>query len=172
MRRIRYGVAASLDGFIAGPNGEYDWITIDPEIDFSEFAAQFDTYLMGRRTYEQWAKGPGTAGAAVWVFSRTLQPEDHSGVTVISADVEGHIRELRAQPGKDIALYGGGELFRTLLEFDQVDTVEIAVIPILLGGGVPLLPSPAVRRRLKLTNHRLYETTGMVLLEYDIEKAT
>jgi len=51
MRKIRYAVAMSLDGFIAGPNGEYDWIGTDPEIDFAAMWAQFDTFLMGRRTH-------------------------------------------------------------------------------------------------------------------------
>jgi dihydrofolate reductase len=169
VRRIRYGVATSLDGYIADSNGDFDWIVIDSEIDFSKIATQFDTYLMGRRTFEQWIKGPGAPDAAVWVFSRTMRPDDYPGVTVIADDAERHIRALRTQPGRDIALYGGGQLFRHLLELGQVDAIELAVIPVLLGGGVPFLPAPAVRRRLKLTRNHLYPTTGIVLLEYDIE---
>ena len=61
MRRIRYGVAMTLDGFIAGPNGEADWIVMDPDFDFAAMMAQFDTYLMGRRTYEVASAG-GPAG--------------------------------------------------------------------------------------------------------------
>jgi dihydrofolate reductase len=173
MRRIRYAVAASLDGYIAGPDGEYDWIVIDPEIDFAATEAQFDTYLIGRRTFETMAAGG--AGSApdgeVWVFSRTLRPEDHPGVTVVADGVEERLRALRQRPGKDIWLFGGGELFRTLLELDQVDTVEVAVIPVLLGGGTPLLPAPAARRRLSLTSHRVYEKTGTVLLEYAVRRS-
>lgn len=166
MRRIRYQVAMSLDGYIAGPGGEYDWIAMDPEIDFAAHMAQFDTYLVGRRTYE--ATGSGLMGADVWVFSRTLRPDDHPRVTIVADEVEARLRDLRARPGKDIWLFGGGELFRSLLELDQVDTVEVAVMPVLLGGGIPLLPTPAVRRALSLTGHRVYETTGTVLLEYSV----
>jgi len=173
MRRIRYRVAASLDGYIAGPNGEYDWIPMDPEIDFAGMMAQFDTYLMGRRTYEVAGAGggPGTGEMEVWVFSRTLRPEDHPGVTIVADDVEERLRELRSRPGKDIWLFGGGALFRSLLELGQVDTVEVAVMPVLLGGGIPLLPTPAVRRTLLLTGHRVYGKTGTVLLEYSVQPA-
>jgi dihydrofolate reductase len=170
MRRIRYGVAASLDGYIAGPDGEYDWIVMDPEIDFAAMAARYDTYLMGRRTYEV-AGGASATDGDVWVFSRTLRPEDHPGITVVADGVEERLRELRERAGKDIWLFGGGELFRSLLGMDQVDAVEVAVIPVLLGGGTPLLPSPADRRRLTLTGHRVYSKTGTVLLEYDVRLA-
>jgi dihydrofolate reductase len=170
MRRIRYQVAASLDGYIAGPNGEYDWIVMDPEIDFATMMARFDTYLMGRRTYEMMAAGGGGTkrGVDVWVFSRTLRPEDHPGVTVVADAIEERLRELRSRPGKDIWLFGGGALFRSLLELGQVDDVEVAVMPVLLGGGIPLLPAPAARRMLSLTGHRVYAKTGTVLLEYAV----
>ncbi len=173
MRRIRYGVAMSLDGYIAGPNGEYDWIPMDPDIDFGELMARFDTFLMGRRTYEvMMAQGGGGSDGMgeVWVFSRMLRPEDHPGVTVVADEVEARLKELRARPGKDIVLFGGGDLFRSLLELGQVDAVEVAVLPVLLGGGIPLLPAPASRRRLRLTSHRLYPRTGTVLLQYDVAR--
>jgi dihydrofolate reductase len=78
------------------------------------------------------------------------------------------VEALRREPGKDIWLFGGGELFRGLLEMGLVDTVEVAVIPILLGGGIPLLPSPAPRTKLKLTGRRVYEASGIVSLQYDV----
>lgn len=166
MRRIRYQVACSLDGYIAGPNGEYDWIVADPEIDFQAIFAEFDTALMGRRTYE--ATGADLPGMEVFVFSRSLRQEDHPGVTIVSDDVRGVLDELRRRPGKDIWVFGGGDLFASLLALDCVDTVEPAVIPILLGGGRPLLPAPAVRRNLRLAGHRVYEQSGIVLLRYDV----
>lgn len=173
MRRIRYGVAASLDGYIAGPNDEFDWIPMDPDIDFGALMAELDTFLMGRRTYEVLA-GTGAAGmpGEVFVFSRTLRPEDHPGVTIVGDAVDDRLDELRARPGKDISLFGGGNLFRSLLELGQVDTVEVAVLPVLLGGGIPLLPSPAARRALTLTEHRVYEKTGTVLLRYAVSRET
>jgi dihydrofolate reductase len=167
MKRIRYCVAASLDGYIAGPNGEYDWIVQDPEIDFDAMFAQFDTFLVGRRTFETMAGGPKLSGKVV-VFSRTLRPEDHPEVTIVAGNEREVVEALRGEPGKDIWLFGGGELFRNLLEAGLVDTVEVAIIPILLGGGIPLLPPPAQSTGLKLTGRRVYEATGIVLLYYDV----
>jgi dihydrofolate reductase len=168
LRRIRYAVAASLDGYIAGPDGEYDWIIMDPEIDFEAIFRQYDTLLMGRRTYDGMPKGGDDQGMRTLVFSRTLRQQDHPGVTIVSDGVEETLHDLRAQPGKDIWLFGGGELFRSLLEIGQVDGVEVAVIPVLVGGGIPLLPSPAARTSLSLTGHRVYGS-GIVLLEYAVK---
>lgn len=171
MRRIRYAVAASLDGYIAGPEDEFDWIPNEPDVDFAAFTAEFDAFLMGRRTYEVVRDTGGEAmPGEVFVFSRTLRPEDHPGVTIVADRVEAWLDELRRRRGKDIWLFGGGDLFRSLLELGQVDTVEVAVLPILLGGGVPLLPSPAARQALTLTEHRVYEKTGTALLRYAISR--
>jgi dihydrofolate reductase len=170
MRRVRYQVACSLDGFIAGPGDDFDWITPEPTFDFDALHAQFDTLLMGRRTFDiVRASGDHFRGKQVVVASRTLQPTDHPEVELVREGLDRRIRELRAQPGRDIWLYGGGELFSQVLSWDLVDTVEPAVIPVLLGGGVPFLPSPAVRRHLTLVGHRAYPS-GMVLLEYEVRK--
>jgi dihydrofolate reductase len=170
MRRVRYQVACSLDGYIAGPEDDFDWIPPDPAFDFTALYAQFDTLLMGRRTYEiVQGAGPAEPGMRTIVASRSMRSEDHPGIEVV-ADVDARVRELRAEPGRDIWLYGGGELFAQLLAADLVDTVEPAIIPILLGGGVPFLPAPAVRRRLTLLRHTAYPS-GMILLEYTVQKA-
>jgi dihydrofolate reductase len=173
MRLVRYGGAMSLDGYIAGPNGEYDWIVMDPDIDFAGMMAQFDTFLIGRKTFEVMTRMANdvksTPGIQNIVFSRTLKASDYPHVTV-SADAEGVVADLRAKPGKDIALFGGGELFRSLLAVGLVDRVEVSLIPVLLGGGIPLLPPPAGRTTLKLRKQRLYEKTGILGLEYDIER--
>jgi dihydrofolate reductase len=174
-RRVRYAVAMSLDGFIAGPRGEADWIIMDPDpaeqSDFNTFYSQFDTILMGRRSYE-FVKGAGGGGSTpdmqVFVFSRTLRQEDHPGVTIVD-DPEGLMAELRSKPGKDVWLWGGGSLFRSFAELELVDTVEVGVIPVLLGEGVPLLSAPAKRITLKLTGHKLHAKTGTMSLEYAVQ---
>jgi dihydrofolate reductase len=170
MRRIRYAVAMSLDGYIAGPNGEADWIIMDPEIDFRALFARFDTFLLGRRTFEMMAgQGSGeTPGMKTFVFSRTLRQEDHPGARIISENAEEFVAGLRAQAGKDIWLFGGGLLFSSLLKAKLVDTVEAAIIPVLLGDGVPLLSPPAEQTKLKLTSHKIYGT-GIVSLEYAVQ---
>lgn len=170
MRRLRYNVAASLDGFIAGPNGEYDWIVADATIDFAALFAEFDTFVMGRRTYEailaQGAQSP-LAGRRVVVVSRTFRQADHPGVTVVAGDVADAVAALKAEAGKDIWLFGGGVLFRDLLDAGLVDSVEVAVMPILLGRGIPLLPEGRRSPPLSLASSRILPS-GIVMLSYAI----
>jgi dihydrofolate reductase len=173
MRKVRYSVAASLDSYVAGPGDEFDWIPMDPDIDFGALFEQFDTLLMGRRTYEITTKqGPGMMpGLRVYVASKTLKPEDHPAVTILGDDLEATVRRLREEKGKDIWLFGGGSLFNSLLNLGLVDTLEVAVVPVLLGGGLPLLPTPARRAKLRYTGQQLYPKTGIITLKYDVEHA-
>lgn len=170
MRRICYAVAMSLDGYVAGPNGESDWIIMDPEIDFGALMSRFDTVLMGRKTFEaaQAYGGGASSGTKSVVVSSTLRPEDYPGVTIIKDNLKEKIARLRAESGKDVWLFGGGVLFRSLLDAGLVDTVEVGIIPVLLGGGIPLLASPAKQTKLKLTRHKVYKT-GIVSLEYAVQ---
>lgn len=161
----------SLDGYIAGPNGESDWIVMDPEIDFAALMASFDTVLLGRKSYEAAGKLQGSAampGMQTFVFSRTLQQGDCPDATV-SDDPAATVTTLKDAPGKDIWLFGGGSLLRSFMELGLVDAVEVAIIPVLLGGGIPLLPHPAESARLRLTKHHVYPTTGTVALEYAVD---
>ncbi len=169
MRRVRYWVAASLDGYIAGPKGEADWIIMDPAIDFGAIFNQFDTVLIGRRTFEGMLSAGNVRmpGMKILVFSRTLRQQDYPAVTIVAENAKETLAALRTNPGKDIWLFGGGSLFRSLAEAGLVDTVEIAIIPILLGAGIQLLPSPADRIKLRLTAHQVYKS-GIVSLEYTI----
>jgi dihydrofolate reductase len=159
----------SLDGYIAGPRGEFDWIVNDPSINFGALFAEFDTFVIGRRTFElfrQPGSPPLPPGSKVFVFSRSM-PGDVAGVSLMRDVSAPAIASIRGQAKRDIWLFGGGDLFRSFLKLGLVDTVEVAVIPILLGRGLQLLPQPASQARLSLTGHRVYPS-GIVLLEYAV----
>jgi dihydrofolate reductase len=168
MRELKYCVAMSLDGFIAGPNGEYDWIIPDPTKDFQAFFKEFDTLLMGRRTFEMALQGPGATlpGMKTVVCSRTLKAADYPDFT-ISADAASTVAALKSWPGKDIWLFGGAALFRSLLDAQLVDRVEVGVMPILLSQGVPLLPTGRRSPRLRLTDSKT-SPNGIVGLTYTV----
>jgi dihydrofolate reductase len=173
MRRVFYRVAASLDGFIAGPNGEIDWIIPDPTFDFASLYAGVDTVLLGRRTYEmtlQPGAPPWPAGWRIYVFSKTLDAAQHAKVTVVSGNIGSTVTGLRSEPGRDIWLFGGGSLFASLLSAQVVDQVEVAIMPVLLGGGTPLVSAVTPRSRLTLTRSNT-SPSGIVNLEYQVQHA-
>lgn len=168
-RRLRYQVAVSLDGFIARTDGSYDWIVMDPAIDFAAMYQEFDIAVMGRKTHEvvQAMGDSGLPGIDSVVFSRTLKAATTPGLRITREDPVAVVTQLKAEPGKDIWLYGGGELFRTLLQAGLVDTVELAVIPVLLGEGVPLLPAGA-STTLILSEVKTLPGSGIVVMAYAV----
>ncbi len=174
MRRVCYHVAASLDGFIADQHGGFDWIPHDSAVDFGAIFARFDTILMGRKTFEvvERAGGPPFGrDVRVYVFSTTLSQTSLPSVTVVGADAAAVVEGLRREPGdREIWLFGGGLLFAHLLAEGQVDTVEITVVPVLLGAGIPLVAPGIIRTPLRLLDTHRYPS-GMVTLRYAVEKS-
>ena len=172
MRKVRYNVAASLDGYIADASGGFAWIPNDPAVDFAAIFARVDTVLIGRRSFEltrQSGAPPWSPNMRVYVFSRTLRPEAHPDVTVVRENAHEVVAALRAEPGAgDIWLFGGGRLFSSLLAAGQVDTVEVTIVPVLLGGGVPLAAPGIPLTGLRLVDTHRYPS-GMVTLTYVVE---
>jgi len=170
MRQLRYSVAASLDGYIAGPNGEFDWIVIDPEIDFEAMYAGFSGLVMGRRSYDVFVATGGAEGGPMptYVYSRTLPEGERKGITFVK-DAVPHVRTLKqTAETKPLWLWGGADLFRNLAEARLVDGIDVAIIPVLLGGGIQLLPPPGPRLDLRLRTQRVYKKTGTLFVEYDV----
>ncbi len=171
MRPVRYNVAASLDGYVAGPHGSFDWIPDDPTVDFASIFGRVDTVLLGRKSYEvalTMGERPWSPETRVFVFSRTLRPENHPDVTIVADHPVARARALREEPGDgEIWLFGGGDLFRTLLAGGQVDRVEVTIVPVLLGGGTPLLSPRAPQAQLALLSTHQYPS-GMVALTYEV----
>lgn len=170
MHLLRYCVASSLDGFIAGPNGEYDWIRPDAGIDFAALHGQFDTLLMGRRTYEvARTRLDLLMGKRIVVVSTTLKNTGQEQISILSNNLSEALTALKSEPGKDIWLMGGGVLFRSLLDLGLVDKVEVSVFPVLLGAGTPLIPA-GKRASLKL-DQSTELPSGVLMLSYSIPKA-
>lgn len=174
VRRVRYNVAASLDGYIADADGRFDWIPEDQAVDFAAIFARIDTVLLGRSSFELVRQGGAplwAPGTRVYVFSRTLRPSDYPDVTIIAADSAEVVAKLRAEPGDgEIWLFGGGQLFSSLLASGQVDAVEVTIVPVLLGAGVPLVAGGI--NRTKLTLHHTHQyPSGMVSLIYEVDSS-
>jgi dihydrofolate reductase len=169
MRRVRYSVAATLDGFIADPHGGYDWIIMDEAIDFAAMFDEFDTFVMGRKTWDVSAAtefGDMFGGKEVIVFSKTLKSAPRPGIRIVSTSPVNTVRELKRKPGKDIWLFGGGSMFRTLADAGLVDTVEVGIMPVLLSQGVPLITPGGRITGMKLDKCETLPKSGIVMLSY------
>ena len=170
MRKLVIGLAVSLDGFIEGPNGEYDWCFMDPEYNMMEFFQRFDTIFVGRKTYEMSAGmegGPeGFPKMKEYVFSTTLD-RVKADATIISGDIKSEVEKIKKEKGKDIWLFGGAGLTTSLLNMGLVDELSLAVYPIILGGGKPLFNKIQDRINLTLLNSRAY-SSGLLMLNYSI----
>lgn len=170
MRKVVSGFAASLDGYIEGPNGEFDWILIDREIDFAAQMQRFDTFFYGRKSYEAAIKMGGNTqpGTMHYVFSNTLN-EVIPGFSLIRNNIENKVLQMKRAPGKDIAVFGGANLLAGLLHLNLVDEISIAVIPVLLGEGKPMVDVLTNRVWLSLVKTQQY-SNGTMQLTYHVNK--
>ena len=171
MRKVILGLAVSLDGYIEGPNGEYDWCLTDQDYGMSDFFKRIDALFIGRKSYELTLtmgdnEMPGFPKHTEYVFSSTLQ-EVKPGAILINGEIEAEVKRIKNEPGKDIWLFGGASLTTSLLNLGLVDEFSLAVHPIILGGGKALFNNIQNRIPLTLTDTKTYNS-GLVALTYTL----
>lgn len=194
MRTVTYGGAVSLDGFLAGPAGEIDWLHFSKDVqdEIAAFWKEVDVILMGRKT---WAVSTGSLAESpeakeveaafeedakkrrkkkepamrTYVFSRTLKAVAKPGVELVKDNAAAFVRDLKQRPGGRICLMGGGELAQSLMAEDLVDEVGLNIHPIVLGSGVPVFRDPGHRVAFTLTECRQIDG-GCVAVKYTLAR--
>ncbi len=175
MRQVVFGGATSLDNYLARADHAVDWLIWNDEV--AEVAraswSRFDAVLMGRKTYEvaaAFGQPNGYPGVANYLFSRTLAAPPSPAITLVRSNAEEFVRQLKAMPGRDICVMGGGDFATTLFEADLVDEVGFNVHPVLLGDGIPAFHRMSRQINLELAEFRPFKT-GCVLLTYRVKHA-
>jgi dihydrofolate reductase len=167
MRKVILNLAVSLDGFIEGPNGEYDWCFTDQDYGMKEFFKRTDAIFLGRKSYELVKKtGDDYFGKRkIYVFSKTLTETKDENTIIIGEDVAATVNKIKNEEGKDIWLFGGASLVTTFMNEGLVDELMLAVHPILLGNGKPLFNGIQQRIKLHLSDVKTF-SSGLVQIFY------
>ncbi len=172
MRKVTFGVANSLDNFIAREDNVVDWLVWDDEVAAisAEFFKTIDTVVMGRKTYEVMLKSGTTSypGVKNYVFSRTLKESPEGKVEIIGTDAAAFIRDLKTLEGKGICVMGGGELAKSLFEARLVDEIGLNIQPVLLGSGIPLFYEMSQQIDLELLSCKPLKNGG-VFVSYQVK---
>lgn len=175
MRKLILQLAVSLDGFIEGPNGEFDWCFTDQDYGMTEFFQRIDSVFYGRKSYElslsmaesiNEGELPDMPKLREYVFSTTLK-QVKPGAVLVNGDIEAEVKRIKNEPGKDIWLFGGASLTASLLNLKLVNEISLAVHPIILGGGKPLFSQITNRVPLALLDTKTY-SSGLVSLTYGL----
>ena len=174
-RKVIVHIATSADGYIAGPDGDLEWLTSRPAPDgfygMNTFMKSIDTTVLGRKTYEV-SLGLGAkfdARSRTIVFSRQAPPADvPSGVEFVNGAIGPVVSRLREQPGKDIWLMGGGEIIASFLDEQAIDEFVISVVPVFIGDGIPLIARRHRHVPLHLESVERFED-GLVQLHYRLQ---
>jgi len=169
MRKVILGLAISLDGFIEGPNGEYDWCFTDQDYGMTDFMKRIDAIFYGRKSYDMMLRaetGEANPFASIrsYVFSHSLSSPP-KGAELVRGNGRDQVMALKQQPGKDIWLFGGANLTTWFLNEGLVDEMSLAVHPILLGAGKPLFQNVNGRKLFSLKDSKAY-SSGLVILNY------
>jgi len=189
MKKIISFMHISLDGFVAGPNGEMDWIKVDEEIfDYGhKRISEGDTALYGRVTYEMmesyWPTAADSPEASKhdiehskWyknvhkvVLSKTLNGAGLANTEIISNNLADRIHEIKQQTSNDILLFGSPTATHSLMQLNLIDGYWLFVNPVILGEGIPLFENIKDKTELKLLSTRQF-TSGVTELSYIVER--
>jgi dihydrofolate reductase len=185
MRKVIITMWVTLDGFIAGPNGEMNWVTVDDAMGKYEddLVSAADTLLLGRVTYQSfagaWPKVPDNPSASDGekeyarklnsmrkiVFSRTLETVEWNNSTLVHEIIPNDIVTLKQETGKNMVIYGSASIVQTLTTFGLIDEYQLLVHPVVLGSGKRLFRDGSDRTDLRLVETREF-SSGVVLLSY------
>ena len=173
MRKIKYYVACSVDGFIAIKDGSFNDFLFEGEAvnDYIESLQLFDIVLMGRKTYEVGLKEGKTNPYPMmksYVFSRSMKSSPDEQVELVSDNAIALIKSLKEEAGKDIYLCGGANLATTLFTENLIDEIILKINPFVMGSGIPLFGEVIKPTALELTDSKIYES-GVVLVNYRVK---
>ena len=177
MRKIKLYIAASIDGYIAGPDGELDWLSdypITPELNYGyeDFFESIDTVIMGGRTYRDILNMDVVypyKNKISYIITRNTINSTKENIIYITNNIEDNISELKKEEGKDIWLVGGGEIVSLFLNQNWIDEMIITYIPILLGEGIRLFPNKAKESKWSLIQSQAF-INGVVQTRYQVQK--
>ncbi len=172
-RTVILYIAASLDGFIAGENGDISWLSLvetpGEDYGYSSFIASVDTVILGRKTYDtvlSFGIPYPHADKQCYVITRSMRPSEGS-VTFHHGEVQDLIDRLKNEPGKNIFVDGGSEIVQLMRSESLIDEYIISFIPILLGKGIPLFKGTPVQEHLQLISCRTYPS-GLAQVHYRV----
>jgi dihydrofolate reductase len=172
MRKVIYGGACSLDGYLTDRDGKIDWLHFSKDVEqiMARSWANTDTILFGRKTWEtaaaQGGGGGSMPGVKAYIFSRTLTAAP-KGAELVSTEAGEFVRTLKSQPGKDIIVMSGGNLAASLLRSGVIDEVGLNIHPVLLGAGTPAFLDHGARLKLELFECRQLDG-GCVFVNYRV----
>jgi dihydrofolate reductase len=189
MRKIISFMHISLDGFVAGPKGEMNWIKVDEEIfdHIGKRISETDSALYGRITYEMmenyWPNAGDQPNASkhdidhsMWynkahkiVLSKTMRDADLPNTTIISDNISDRINKIKQQAGNEILLFGSPTATHSLIQHNLIDGYWLFVNPIILGQGIPLFTNIKKKIKLKLSTTRQF-TCGVIELNYTVDR--
>jgi dihydrofolate reductase len=175
MRSVVLGLGISLDGYIARSDDSIDFLFMPKDYSMAPFFKTIDTAIMGRKTYEvslnMGAAGSFKGSTKYYVVSTTLPPGEKHGAIITRQSPKSLVAEIRKSDGKNIWLMGGGILAREFLKADLVDEIYLGVLPLLIGGGIPLFPSGFPERKFELTENKTF-SKGFIALRYKRARAS